>query len=191
MYGGFMTTTRHARLLAATLLAACLLGACGSSDDKPTIKPTSDAPSSQAAPATPDPDGFSPEQREVADVVQSYTTAIYGRGEAALEPAALQPLVTTDLLDTIVSSEKEAVDDPGLHYVGDVTLSSDSVTIDGDTATFKGCLDGGSAFLAEKGETAAGPESTTVGITDVTITLVRDSARWVISDPQGEEVSSC
>ncbi|MET0931878.1 MAG: hypothetical protein ABWX74_20355 [Aeromicrobium sp.] len=171
------------------LLALSLLTACsGSSDDEPTIKPTSDAPSTAAAP--PDPDGLTPEQREVVDAVEAYGAAIIGRGNAPIGPV-IKDLVTQDVYDFIVPAETENVEDAGLQYIGQTTLTPTKVTITGDTATVQGCDDGSAAFLVKKGETSAGVGSQPVSTTKINFGLVREGDRWIISDPESTVVSAC
>lgn len=170
-----------------------LLGACGGADEKAATEPsatstagTSTAPTSTA---TPDPDGFSPEQREVADAVDAYTQAFFGRGANPVRPA-LEGLVTKKVLDALVPAETKAIDSAGLQYIGDVTIDAKTVTIDKDTATFTGCRDS-RAFVVKKGETTPGTGSRKVESSTMTFKLVRRGDRWLIDEPRGDPVNAC
>jgi hypothetical protein len=169
-------------LMVALIIGVSVLSACGGSDepDKPTAKPT----------ATQDPDGFTPEQREVADAVEAYNKAFFGRGSLPVEPA-IQKFVTKRLLDQVGPAESKAVDKAGLQYIGTVKLIPKDVTIKGDKATFKGCQDGSKAFVVKKGEKSAGVGSRPVGTTQLTIGLVREDGTWLVDDPQGEAAETC
>lgn len=185
-----MTARRTTAWLATTLLATTLLAACGGSDDDPAIKPMTDKPSAAATTTAADPDGFTPEQREVADAVEAYSKAFFGRGTDPVGPA-VEDLVTPKVLDALVPAETKAVEDAGLQYIGTVTVDPASVTIDGDTAVFKGCSDGSQAFVVKKGETAPGVGSRSVGITRMTYGLVRQGDTWLIDEPRAERVTAC
>lgn len=180
-----MTTRRHAGWLATTLLAASLLGACGGSDDEPTIKPVDDVPS--ATSAAPDADGFTPEQREVADAVQKWNKTVFSVTTDAIGPA-IEGLVTQRVLDGVVAAEADQK--PG-QYLGAVTLAVTEVTVSGDTATVEGCRDGSQAYRVKKGDTQAGVGSSRVGTTQLTIGLVRQGGTWLIDDPKGKQVATC
>lgn len=182
-----MTVTRCVRIVVAAVFATTMLAGCSGSDDEPLVKPTSDTTTSAAAT---DPDGFTAEQREVADAVQTYVTAFFGRGASPVQPA-IAGMVTNDLLAKIVPAETKAIDDAGLQYIGEVTLDPQKVTIDGDTATFEGCRGGGSAAVVKKGETSAGVGSRLVTTSQLTYGLVRVDGTWLINDPRGERVATC
>jgi hypothetical protein len=184
-----MTARRHAAWLAATLLAASLLGACGGSDDDPAIKPVTDTASASATSA--DPDGLTPEQREVADAVQAYTKAFYGRGTESVADAAAE-YVTPDLIDFLRAGEKQILQDGKFQYLGEAIVRPEEVTISGDTAVFKGCSDGTQAAIVPVGETKVkGKGARIIGYSKLTYGLARSDGRWLISDPKGEPVSSC
>ena len=181
-----MRMGRFAALTAASLCTVTLLAGCGGSDEEPLVKPTSDASSS----AVTDPDGFTPEQREVADAVQAYSDAFFGRGADPVE-TAVGDLITPGLRDGLVPAETKAIDDAGLQYIGDAVVAPGSVTIDGDTATYKGCSDASEVYVVKAGETTAGVGSRNVGVTRITYTLVRQDGRWLIDEPRGEQVPAC
>jgi hypothetical protein len=183
-----MTVRRHSMWAVTTLLAATLLAACGGSDDDPAIKPVTGTPSATATSA--DPDGLTPEQREVADAVQAYVSAFFGRGTTPVG-TAVGDLITAKLRDGLVPAETKAVDDAGLQYIGTPVLDPEDVTIKGDTATYTGCNDGSQVFTVKKGETTAGVGSRNVGITRITYKLVRQDGRWLVDEPRGEQVQSC
>lgn len=187
--GGFMTAERQTRWLVAALLAMSLLAACGGSDDEPVVKPTSDAPTS-ATSAPVDADGFTPEQREVADAVVAYTNAVVGRGPGPVEPA-IKDLVTPDVLDFISKADDENIVQAGLQYIGTMTVTPTAVTIDGDTARVQGCQDGSRVAIVKKGETQAGEGSTLLGSSTIDYGLVREDGAWLISDPKSTPVTSC
>lgn len=181
-----MTATRYAAWLTTAVLTASLLGGCGGSDE-PTIKPTSDAPS---ASASPDADGFTPEQREVIDAVEAYEAAIVGRGPGPVEPA-IRDLVTPDVLDFIGKADQENIVDAGLQYIGTMTITPTRVTIDGDTARVEACEDGSRAAIVKKGETKAGAGSQILGFAKINFGLRKQDGAWRISDPASETVTSC
>ncbi len=178
-----MTATRRAGIIVAALCATTILTGCGGSDSDPVIKPTSDS----ASAATPDPDGYSPDQREVADVVTSWNSAAFAADTDEVGQA-IGSLVTPDVLKGVLAAE--AQQKPG-SYVGDVTIDVQSVTVDGEAATVKACQDGSQAYRVTKGETEAGEGDPLVGATQLTIALVRQDGRWLISEPKGEPVPSC
>jgi hypothetical protein len=184
-----MTVKRQVGWLATTLLTVSLLGACGGSDDDPAIKPVTDAPSSTATAA--DPDGFTPAQREVADAVQAYTKAFYGRGTESVADAAAQ-FVTPDLIDFLRAGEKQILDDGKFQYLGEAVVRPEEVTISGDTAEFRGCSDGSQAAIVPVGETKVkGRGARIIGYTKLSYGLIRSGDRWLVSDPKGEPVASC
>ncbi|MCD9198447.1 hypothetical protein [Aeromicrobium wangtongii] len=176
-----MTSRRPARWIATAVLAVSALTACGSSDDEPTIKPTSDAPTASAAS---DPDGYTAEQRAVVDVVQAYNQAGFGSGDLPIS-TAIADLATPEVLDAVKSAGDDA------RYSGVPSLTISTVTVSGDTATVKGCRDGSRVFTLKKGQAQPGVGSKPVGVTDLTIGLERMDDRWVISDPRGEQVEKC
>ncbi|MCL3818868.1 nuclear transport factor 2 family protein [Aeromicrobium wangtongii] len=185
--GGFMATRRHAQWLATTVLTVSLLAACGGSDDEPVIKPTGQETSAAAAP---DPDGLSPEQREAFDAVVAYSTAVVGRGSEPVAPL-IEDLVTPEVFDFIVPAETENVDQAGRQYIGTVKLTPTSVTVQGDTATVKGCQDGSAAYIVKKGDTQPGVGSRNLGSSRLDFRLVRENGRWLISQPESTPVKSC
>lgn len=180
-----MTARRHATYLAATLLAASLLTGCGGSDDDPEIKPTSGTPSS--APAVAGADGLTPEQREVADVVTRWNKAGFSVDTDEVG-AAIEPYVTPEVLQGVTDAESRQK--PG-SYLGTVGLDVTSVTISGDTATVKACQDGSQVYRVAKGETEAGVGDPLVGTSQLTVTLVRQEDKWLISRPEGKQVRTC
>jgi hypothetical protein len=177
-----MSARRHGTWLVTTLLAISLTGACGGSDDEPTIKPTTDAPSAAATAA--DPDGYSPDQRAVADVVQAYNQAAFGPGDVPVE-TAIKDLVTPEVLAGVQSAGGDAT------YSGVPTLTISAIRVSGDTATLEGCRDGARIYSLKKGQTQPGVGSKPVGITQLTFGLTRSDDRWVIADPRGEQVDKC
>jgi len=180
-----MTVKRHAGWLATALLTVSLLGACGGSDDEPTVKPTSDAPA--ATSAAPDPDGFTPEQREVADAVQKWNAAVFS-GTTDTIGTTLQGIATQKVIDGVTAAEADL--EPA-EYLGDVTLDVTTVTVTGDAATVEGCRDGSKATRVKKGETEAGVGDSTVGTAKLTVGLVRQDGAWLIDDPRAEPVATC
>lgn len=179
-----MSGRRLISLLVVLIIGAAALSACGGSDE-PDDKPTSPATS-----ATPDPDGFTPEQREVADAVEAYNDAFFGRGTTPVE-TAIKDLVTKDLLGKMGPAESKAVDKAGLQYIGTVKLDPENVTIKGDKATYTGCQDGSEAFVVKKGEKSAGPGTRPVGSSELTVRVIREDGRWLVDFPKGEAVDTC
>lgn len=158
------------------------LTACGGSTE-PERESTSAAPRGE--------DGLTPEERAVADAVQGYTDAYFNRGATAVGPA-IQDLVTKDVYDLVVPAETRNVDEAGLQHLGEVTLSVDEVTIDGDSATVRGCQDASTSFIVKKGATEPGVGSSApLGFNRVEYGLVRKDGVWLVSDPKGEQVPSC
>lgn len=187
-----MTTRYRTSLLAVTLLSVSWLAGCGGSDSDPAAEPsvvrTSATP---VASATPDPDGLTPEQREVVDVVQAYSAAFYNRGTESVTDAAAQ-FVTPDLIDFLRDGEKQILQDGKFQYLGSAVIRPDRVTIDGDTATFRGCSDASKAAIVPVGETrVTAPGARVIGYTELTWGLVRTNGRWLVSDPKGQPVASC
>lgn len=183
-----MTAKRHIGRIAAALLTASLLTACGGSEDEPLVKPTTDAPTTTAPPV--DDDGFTPEQRELADQVTAYFTGVVGRGSSPVDPI-IRDLVTPDLLAQVSASEKKSVDDAGLQYLGEAQIDVTEVTITGDTATVEGCNNSSKALLVKKGQKKAGAGSQLLGYSTMTVGLVREDDRWLIDSPRLETVNRC
>ncbi len=191
MNGGFMTARRTTAWLATALLATTLLAACGGSDDDPAIKPMTESTSSAPGSAEPtDADGFTPEQRDVINAVDSYANAVVGRGPGPVEPA-IKDLVTPDVLDFITQADDENIVGKGLQYIGKTTFTPTRVTIDGDSATAQGCQDGSRAAIVKKGQTEAGAGSQILGSATLDFKLVKKNDSWLISDPKSTPVKSC
>ncbi|AWB92769.1 hypothetical protein [Aeromicrobium chenweiae] len=167
-----------------TALTLLLLGGCGS--DEPSAASTSGTPTSAAA----DPDGLTPEQREVVDAAEAYTDAIVGRGAQPLGPV-IKDLVTKEVYDFIVPADTKALEDAGLQYVGQVTIKPSSVTITGDKALVKGCQDSSEAFMVAKGRTAPDAEAKPLPSTRISFGLVRRDGRWIVSDPEAADAKAC
>lgn len=179
-----MTARRHTASLAAALMSVALLAGCGGSDGDPQIKPTTAAPSATVAA---DPDGYTPEQREVADVVTKWNKAAFSVTTDQVGPA-IEPYVTPDVLNGVVASESKQK--PGA-YLGEVILDVKDVTVSGDTATVTACQDGSQAYRVAKGETEAAVGDPLVGASQLTVTLVKQDGTWLISRPEGKQVRSC
>jgi hypothetical protein len=170
-------------LIMTTALAALLpLAACGGSDQPQAEATTTVAPR--------DEDGLTPDEREVADAVEAYTDAYFERGATKVGPA-IKDLVTQEVYDLIVPAETKSVDGAGLQHLGKVALTVDKVTIDDDTAVYRGCQDASKSFLVRKGDTSPGVGSTTLGFTRMEYGLAREDGVWVVSDPRSEQVASC
>lgn len=181
-----MTARRRVGIIVGAICTATILTGCGGSDSDPLVKPTSDATTSAAA----DPDGFTAEQRAIADRVTTYFTGVAARGTSPVEPV-IQDLVTPELLATIVAGEQKNVEGKGLQHLGEATVDVDKVTIEGDTATVEGCYDGSQAYLVKKGEDTPGSGSQVLGYSTMSITMVRSGDNWLISQPLLEPAEGC
>lgn len=171
------------KVLVLLMIGVSVLSACGGSDDpvdQPTAKPT----------VSRDANGFTPQQREVADAVKTYSKAFFGRGTSPVEPA-IKKYVTKRLLDKLGPAESKAVDKAGLQYIGSVKLIPKQVTINGDKATFEGCQDGSRAFVVKKGEKTAGVGSHAVITSQLKIGMVRSHGMWLVDDPRGTATQAC
>ncbi len=166
----------------AAMIAATALAACSGGDDEAASEPEITI---DGGPGT-----FTPEEQEVVDAVEEYYVAFLTRGDAGVE-SAVEGRVTDDLAAQLIPGEKKAIEDADLAYIGEPTLDPEAVTIDGDEATFTGCQDNTGVFVVPAGETTAGVGSRSLGISDLSIELVREGGQWLIDQPSGERADAC
>lgn len=172
-----LVTSAIAAVVSVTALAAC---SSGGAESAPEPDITIDG-----GPGT-----FTPEEQQVVDAVEDYYIAFLTRGGAGVE-SAVEGRVTDDLAAKLIPGEKKAVDDADLAYIGEPQLDPENVTIDGDTAEFTGCQDNSGVFVVPAGETTAGVGSRSLGISDLSIELVREGDQWLIDQPSGERANAC
>lgn len=173
-----MMFVRRIAVASTVLLATGLLAACGGeeSDEAPEI-------SIAAGPGS-----FTPEEQEVVDAVDAYYSAFYGRGEGSIE-AVMDGKLTDELAGRLIPDETAFSEDKDLQYIGEHELDPEQVTIDGDAASFSGCIDTSKVFLVKAGTTRTGSGSIAVDSSNLDIELLREDGRWLISQPTGEEAS--
>lgn len=179
-----MTSPRNRRFAAAALAGLLVLGGCGPGDD---AVPSADAPSAAAtATATAgtgeDADGFTAEEREVINAVKAYHDAILLRGTKSIE-TTLKGRATDELFDRIVPELKASSEDKGLVFIGTYTLEPEVVTIRGDSAELRGCLDTTTSALVERGQTEAGPGAVLGKRSAMKYGLVKVDGVWRVDDP--------
>ncbi|WP_167007266.1 hypothetical protein [Mumia sp. ZJ430] len=179
-------TSRRPRWFAAVALAAALtLSACGSDDESGL---SAEATASETASASEAADGFTAEEREVIEAVERYQTAFYGRGAKSIE-ATLEGTVTDQFFAEAVAGEKATTEDKGLQRLGPYSFEPSVVTIEGDEAEVRGCLDTTSSFVVKRGETEAGVGSQAGQRAKQEITLERVDGTWLVAFPFGKDAT--
>ena len=174
-----MTSQRPRWVAAATLAGLLVLSACGSDGDSGSL---ADATPSATASASKDADGFTAEEREVIDAVERYTAAVFGRGAKSIK-TTLKGTVTDQLYADAAAGEKSAVEDKGLQRIGPFGFEPTVVTVDGDEAEVRGCLDTSSSYVVKRGETEAGVGSRPGQRSPLEITLERVEGTWLVALP--------
>lgn len=173
-----MMFVRRVAVASTVLLATGLLAACGGEE-------SGEASDISIAAG---PGSFTPEEQEVVDAVGAYYDALFGRGEGDLEEA-MDGKLTDELASRLIPDETAFTEDKGLQYIGEHELDPQRVRIDGDSATFTGCINTSEVFLVEAGTAQTGPGSIAIDSSDLDIDLLREDGRWLISQPTGEEAS--
>lgn len=170
---------RHRPLLvAAAATATLLLGACSGSGDS-GIEPL--------ATASTDADGLTAEQREVVDAVDAYQAALidYQKGDRDID---LTQFATEELASGIADGVEQSLDDEDRQLIGETSvMTADTVSIDGDTATWKGCNDSTGLFVVPEGDDAPGVGSQRFEAERTVYTLVRQDGAWMVSDATSED----
>lgn len=170
------------RVLAVLAAAAMLTAACSGSDDS-GLEPL---PS-----ASTDADGFTAEEREVVEAVDAYQSALieYQKGDRDID---LTAVATDEVADGIVDGAERVDQDEQLDLIGGSTIMTvESVSIDGDTATWQGCNDSTALFLVPEGEDAPGVGSQQLQARQSTYTVIRQDETWVVSDATAEDNAPC
>lgn len=170
---------RHRRNTVGAVAAVTLMlaggTACGTDDGDSEIQPTG---ATETAPS---------EDEAVEESVKGYFDAVYDRGDRSFEEA-MGEVVVPSILDTLVSDHKKRTRDDELVWTGSYTLTTDSVTVSGEEAEYRGCLDASEVQLVTR-ESAESGEITesfgSGGVTELTYTLERVDGAWLVAEPRG------
>lgn len=167
------------RLAVVAAATAFALAGCGGSDEPTDVTPTQ-------AEATADADGFTPDEREVADAAAAYYALIndFQGGDKTVD---FESVLTADEAATVAPLIGAAF--KSQKTLGESVYRPTDVTIDGDTASAVGCLDSSGTIKVPSNtpeDAITLPDPKGEGIV-TTLPLTKTADGWRVSSVQATD----